>query len=99
MPEKNPKIVSSSELSEVAAKVKQGNRAHAERIRNAVEASRPILEDLAAAGYKVETLAQLRHLGRPWKAALRLLLRWLPFGRGSRHKFPFLGSEDEQQRS
>jgi len=40
--------------------------------------ARPILAELAELGYNVDTLDDLRHQGRPWKAALPVLLRWLP---------------------
>src|SRR4029077_12865783 len=38
----------------------------------------PVLDDLAKLGYEVDTLDDLRHLRRPWKTALPVLLRWLP---------------------
>lgn len=38
----------------------------------------PIIDELHKLGYKVRTLADLRHQDRNWKTALPLLLRWLP---------------------
>ena len=40
--------------------------------------SRPIVDELIALGYEVESLDELRHVGRPWKIALPVLLKWLP---------------------
>lgn len=37
-----------------------------------------LLEDLAAAGFRVDSLADLRESGRRYKAAVPVLLRWLP---------------------
>lgn len=51
---------------------------YARRVTYAREVSKPILEDLTKAGYKVQTLGELRHLEKPWKAALPILQRWLP---------------------
>jgi len=39
---------------------------------------RPIVEELHELGYRIETLHDLRHQGKPWKTALPVLLRWLP---------------------
>jgi len=38
----------------------------------------PILHDLRNAGFVVESLDELRHSGTDYKAAIPLLLRWLP---------------------
>jgi hypothetical protein len=66
-----------------------GNVDRETRIKNAVAASpnipdekikatlKPILADLAKAGYQVESLHQLRHQGMSWEAALPILLHWL----------------------
>lgn len=37
-----------------------------------------ILAELAAAGYRVRSLAALRHSGAPYRDAVPVLLRWLP---------------------
>ena len=47
----------------------------AERVRRALEL---VLKDLARAGVKSTSLAQLRHSGRPWHEALPILSKWLP---------------------
>jgi len=38
----------------------------------------PLLDDLEKLGYEIDTVDDLRHLGKPWKSALPVLLRWLP---------------------
>jgi hypothetical protein len=38
----------------------------------------PILSELEALGYDIDTLDDLRHQDKPWKIALPTLLRWLP---------------------
>jgi hypothetical protein len=47
----------------------------AERVRRALKL---VLKDLARAGVKSTSLAQLRHSGRPWHEALPILSKWLP---------------------
>lgn len=42
------------------------------------EAVRPILEDLARVGYKLNQLWDLKHQGKSWAPAIPVLLRWLP---------------------
>jgi len=49
-----------------------------EHIREYLAVARPIIEELVALGYQIETLGELRLLGRPWKTALPTLLQWLP---------------------
>jgi HEAT repeats len=38
----------------------------------------PLLDELRSLGYGIDTLDDLRHIGRPWKTALPILLCWLP---------------------
>jgi hypothetical protein len=38
----------------------------------------PIIEELKREGYDVESLYALRNIGRPYKAAVPILLKWLP---------------------
>jgi HEAT repeats len=40
--------------------------------------ARPIVKELTHLGYEVGSLDELRHVGRPWKSALPVLLKWLP---------------------
>ena len=40
--------------------------------------ARPIVKELTDLGYQMESLDELRHVGRPWKSALPVLLKWLP---------------------
>lgn len=42
------------------------------------EAAKPLLDQLGELGYRVESLSDLRHQGKPWKTALPILLSWLP---------------------
>lgn len=49
-----------------------------ERIQKSMAVAEPIIEDLQKLGYKVQTLADLRHQNRDWKTALPVLIRWLP---------------------
>jgi hypothetical protein len=49
-----------------------------EQIKQNFAAAKPIVDELAQVGYRVETLADLRHQRKPWKSALPVLLRWLP---------------------
>lgn len=39
--------------------------------------TKPLLDQLAELGYRVENLSELRHRGKPWKTALPILLSWL----------------------
>lgn len=50
----------------------------AQQIRSYSAAAQPVLDELRGLDYRVETLGDLRHLGKPWKSALPVLLRWLP---------------------
>jgi hypothetical protein len=49
-----------------------------QRIQKSMVVAAPIIDALNDLGYKVGTLAELRHQDRDWKAALPLLLYWLP---------------------
>jgi hypothetical protein len=49
-----------------------------ERIQKSMAVAEPIIDELNKLGYKVGTLADLRHQDTDWKAALPLLFRWLP---------------------
>ena len=49
-----------------------------EQFQKYLTIARPLLDELAKLGYEIDTLDDLRHLGRPWKTALPVLLRWLP---------------------
>jgi hypothetical protein len=49
-----------------------------EQIRKNFAAAKPVIDQLVEVGYEIETLADLRHQGKPWKSALPVLLRWLP---------------------
>ena len=48
------------------------------RIQKSMAVAEPIINELRKLGYKIETLADLRHQDRDWKTALPVLLRWLP---------------------
>ena len=49
-----------------------------ERARRSMAVAEPIIDELHKLGYKVQTLADLRHQDKDWKTAIPLLLRWLP---------------------
>lgn len=49
-----------------------------EGIRRFAEISKPVLDQLAEAGYQLKGLSDLRHQGKPWESALPILLNWLP---------------------
>lgn len=40
--------------------------------------TRPLIQELNELGYRIATIGDLRHLGKPWKSALPVLLHWLP---------------------
>ena len=47
------------------------------RFEKYLEAAQPLLQELADAGFPVETLDDLRHRGKSWEAAIPVLSRWL----------------------
>jgi hypothetical protein len=49
-----------------------------EQFRRYLAIAGPMLNELTGIGYQIDTLDDLRHQGRSWKAALPVLLRWLP---------------------
>jgi hypothetical protein len=65
-------------MSELITKFARTDPEYAARVNSTRAAAAPILAELDGLGYKLETLAELRHLSRPWKSALPVLLRWLP---------------------
>jgi hypothetical protein len=70
-----------TERAEVIKRAKAevlGDPEKREQIRQNFAAAKPIIDELAQVGYRVESLADLRHQGKPWKSALPVLLRWLP---------------------
>lgn len=48
-----------------------------ELLQNHIAIAGPLLNELAELGYEVDTLDDLRHLGKPWRSAIPVLLRWL----------------------
>lgn len=72
------KIVDVATLREITDQVMREDPEHAQRVQEGLRRSQPIVKDLADLGYNVQTLAELRHLGKEWKTALPTLLRWLP---------------------
>ena len=50
----------------------------ATQIRKYSAAAQPVLDELRGLNYRLETIGDLRHQGKPWKSALPALLRWLP---------------------
>jgi len=49
-----------------------------EQLQRHILIAGPVLEELAALGYQIDSIDDLRHQGKPWKTALPVLLRWLP---------------------
>src|SRR5690349_6610588 len=47
-------------------------------IQQSMAVAEPLVDELRKLGYEIKTLADLRHQGRDWKAALPILLRWFP---------------------
>src|SRR5579864_393906 len=48
-----------------------GNPQRSVRIAESMTAAKPVIEERRAMGYAIETLAELRHLRRPWKTGSR----------------------------
>lgn len=74
---RTPKVTSAF-MEETVNWLMEKDPAYAEFVKNVREIQRPILKDLASVGYEIRSLAQLRHLGRDWKSAVPVLLKWLP---------------------
>lgn len=60
------------------ARMRQRDRQQTENVDNYRRAAEPILLELAASGFKVQSLGELRHSGTEYPAAIPILLRWLP---------------------
>ena len=58
------------------ARAQEKERAHQARVAVNREAAAPVVEELVAAGFRVNELAELRRLNYP--AAIPILLAWLP---------------------
>ncbi|HET6212289.1 MAG TPA: hypothetical protein VFE14_05390, partial [Micromonosporaceae bacterium] len=56
------------------------------------EAATPVLADLAAAGFHVETIGELRRLGPKAKATVPILVKWLPLVTYDAAKADILGA-------
>ena len=54
------------------------NSVNREQFQKYLAIAGPLLSELEQLGYEIDTLDDLRHLGKPWKSALPVLLRWLP---------------------
>jgi hypothetical protein len=66
------------EIMKRARAVAQEDPQKRTQIKENYAVAKPIIDELAGLGYRVETLGDLRHQGSAWKTALPLLLRWLP---------------------
>jgi len=62
-------------LRELVFQHDPAKRAEFERYRTI---AKPVLDELADLGYRIEALGDLKDAGEPWKSALPVLLRWLP---------------------
>lgn len=59
-------------------RMRQRERDHEEAVKLDRQAAEPVLRDLAASGFKVQSLDQLRQAGIEFQAAIPILVRWLP---------------------
>jgi HEAT repeat protein len=74
-------MTNDTERTEVIRKVRasaDADPAKAKQLEEYLKAAEPLIRELAGLGYSVETVDDLRHLGRPWKSALPVLIKWLP---------------------
>jgi HEAT repeat protein len=60
------------------ARMGKRDRQRAENVNNYRRAAEPILAELAASGFKLQSLGDLRHSGAEYPAAIPILVRWLP---------------------
>ena len=60
------------------ARMRQRERQERENAENYRQAAEPILRDLAASGFKVQNLRELRQAGTEYPGAVPILVRWLP---------------------
>lgn len=65
-------------ISKLVAERMARDPAYAEHIRQVQAAVKPILDDLAKIGYRLERLSDLRHNVGSWEPAIPILLHWLP---------------------
>lgn len=74
-------MTNDTERTEVIRRVRasaEADPAKAKQLEEYLKAAEPLIHELAGLGYSVETVDDLRHLGRSWKNALPVLLKWLP---------------------
>ncbi len=60
------------------ARMRQRDRQEAENVDSYRRAAEPILRELAASGFNVQSLGELRYSGAEYPAAVPHLVRWLP---------------------
>lgn len=60
------------------ARMRQRAQQQAENVVNYRLAAEPILRELAAVGFKIHVIGELKRSGTRYKAAIPILLRWLP---------------------
>ena len=76
---KTKRGISEAELWRAVEENSKRDPEYARRVAQALKIARPVLAELANAGYdELRTIGQLRRLGRDWKSALPILMRWLP---------------------
>jgi HEAT repeat protein len=82
---KKPKPVTAAELTaqleadpEWVRKRRERARVHGERLEQNRRDSKPLREELAAAGFEVSSVAELYNSQMNYEKAIPLLLRWLP---------------------
>ncbi len=60
------------------AGMRQRERQQTENVKNYRQDAEPVLQELAASGFKVQSLGELRQTGIEYPAAIPILVRWLP---------------------
>lgn len=63
---------------EYVARIRQRERQQTENVDNYRRAAEPLLRELAASGFNVQSLGELRQMGAEYPAAIPILVKWLP---------------------
>ena len=67
-----------SEDPDYVLRMEAKEAARREALEQHARASAPLIAELKEAGFAVESLDELRHSGKPYKAAIPILIKWLP---------------------
>jgi len=71
-------IISKAEMNSLRRIVGEVDPSASQRRQTYLAIVGPLLSSLAAIGYDVQVVGDLRRLRKPWKSALPLLIQWLP---------------------